>query len=212
MVAYLRYGTPRLAMVRGDNAMTDGTTTNYVIHGAGGIGCVVAARLAQTGRRVSLIARGDHLLALQQKGLQVHGDTSGKWELPAASHASDLHIDEHTIILLTMKTDDTFKAVEQHQEIYRDLPIVCFQNGVTNEAWLAERNFLTYGCTVMVGAGITEPGVVRHSGGKVLEIGFWPSGVDNLCLRITKDLQLSGMEANVDENIEHGKWTIEDSI
>lgn len=193
-------------MVRGDNAMTDETTTNYVIHGAGGIGCVVAARLAQTGRRVSLIARGDHLLALQQKGLQVHGETNGKWDLPAASHASDLHIDEHTIILLTMKTDDTFKAVEQHQEIYRDLPIVCFQNGVTNEAWLAERNFLTYGCTVMVGAGITEPGVVRHSGGKVLEIGSWPSGVDNLCLRITKDLQLSGMEANVDENIENGKW------
>ncbi len=98
--------------------MTDKATTNYVIHGAGGIGCVVAARLAQAGQRVSLIARGDHLLALQQKGLQVHGDTSGKWKLPAAAHANDLNIDEHTIILLTMKTDDTFKAVEQHQEIY----------------------------------------------------------------------------------------------
>ena len=59
-------------MVRGGNVMTNEITTNYVIHGAGGIGCVVAARLADTGRRVSLIARGDHLLALQQNGLQVH--------------------------------------------------------------------------------------------------------------------------------------------
>ena len=206
MVAYLRYGTPRRAMVRGGNVVNNKTTTNYVIHGAGGIGCVVAARLADTGRRVSLIARGDHLLALQQNGLQVHGDTNGKWELPAASHARDLVIDENTVILLTMKTDDTFEAVEQHQEIYRNLPIICFQNGVTNEAWLAERNFRTYGCTVMVGAGITQPGVVRHSGGKILEIGAWPSGVDDLCLKIARDLQLSGMEADVDKNIENGKW------
>ena len=42
---------------------------NYIVHGAGGIGCVVASRLATAGRKVQLVARGPHLEALQSDGL-----------------------------------------------------------------------------------------------------------------------------------------------
>ncbi|WP_434530866.1 ketopantoate reductase family protein [Haloarcula sp. NS06] len=47
------------------------------IFGAGGIGGYLGARLAHAGHGVRLIARGDHLAALQTDGLQVesiHGD------------------------------------------------------------------------------------------------------------------------------------------
>ena len=179
---------------------------NYIVHGAGGIGCVIASRLASAGRKVQLVARGPHLQALQTQGLTVTQNTEGTWDLPAEESAHELDLDDQTVILLAMKTDDTFDAMEQHSSIYRDLPVVCCQNGVTNEEWLYARGFNTYGCTVMVGAEITPPGTVRHSGGKLLEIGNWPSGSDEISLSLASDLDASGMDATIDERIIDGKW------
>ena len=53
------------------------TFRNYIIHGAGGIGCVIAARLASAGKRVQLVARGAHLQALQRQGLTLIQNTVG---------------------------------------------------------------------------------------------------------------------------------------
>ena len=93
---------------------------NYIVHGAGGIGCVIASRLATIGRKVQLVARGPHLQALQTKGLTLTQNTEGTWNLPAEESARELDLDDQTVILLAMKTDDTFDAVEQHSSIYRD--------------------------------------------------------------------------------------------
>lgn len=41
------------------------------IYGAGAVGCTLAAQLAKTGADISLIARGEHLTALQRNGLQI---------------------------------------------------------------------------------------------------------------------------------------------
>ena len=182
------------------------TALNYIVHGAGGIGCVIAGRLAILGRRVQLIARGPHLHALQTKGLTLTQNTEGTWHLPAEESARELDGDDQTVVLLAMKTDDTFDAMEQHASMNRDLPVVCCQNGVTNEEWLFARGYKTYGCTVMVGAEITHPGTVRHSGGKLLEIGNWPSGSDDISRSLVSDLEASGMDASVDERVIDGKW------
>ena len=90
------------------------TSHNYIIHGAGGIGCVIAARLASAGKQVQLIARGAHLQALQARGLTLVQNTVGTWDLPAEETADRLEIDQNTVVLLAMKTDDTFDAVSQH--------------------------------------------------------------------------------------------------
>ena len=182
------------------------TSQNYIVHGAGGIGCVIAARLATAGKRVQLVARGPHLQALQTHGLTLIQNTVGTWNLPAEETADRLEVDQQTVVLLAMKTDDTFGAVNQHSSLYRDLPMVCCQNGVTNEEWLSARGYSTYGCTVMVGAGIVEPGTVRHSGGTLLEIGCWPQGSDALCETLVSDLLVGGMNASIDGQVVDGKW------
>src|SRR5262245_48098853 len=41
------------------------------IYGAGAVGGLVAARPAQAGHDVSVVARGAHLAAIQQKGLRI---------------------------------------------------------------------------------------------------------------------------------------------
>ncbi len=179
---------------------------NYVVHGAGGIGCVIASRLANAGRKVQLVARGAHLEALRSHGLKVTQNTEGRWRLPASATAHDLDLDDRTVVLLAMKTDDTFAAVRHHSLLYQELPIVCFQNGVSNEEWLSKEGYRTYGCTVMVGAEIVEPGTVRHSGGRLLEIGCWPTGNDPISRELVSDLIDGGMKAAVDDRVIDGKW------
>ena len=44
---------------------------NIVIYGTGGVGGYFGARLAQAGNNVTFIARGKHLEAIHQKGLQL---------------------------------------------------------------------------------------------------------------------------------------------
>ncbi|MDG2112815.1 MAG: 2-dehydropantoate 2-reductase N-terminal domain-containing protein, partial [Actinomycetota bacterium] len=56
------------------------TGRNYIVHGAGAIGCVLAARLSNAGARVGLVARGAHLEALRADGLYLSGQTEGHYD------------------------------------------------------------------------------------------------------------------------------------
>jgi ketopantoate reductase len=46
---------------------------HVVVLGAGGLGCVIGARLAEVGARVTLIARPAHVEAIERNGLQIGG-------------------------------------------------------------------------------------------------------------------------------------------
>ena len=179
---------------------------NYVVHGAGAIGSVLAARLSEAGARVGLVARGLHLGALQDAGLRLSGQTVGTYDLPAAATAHDLEVDEDTVVILAMKSGDTEQAVAAHSDLYADLPIVCSQNGVTNEQLLSEAGYRVYGCTVMVCAAISAPGEVSHSGGELLSIGCWPDGNDEVSERLVADLVAGSMKARTHPHIEANKW------
>jgi 2-dehydropantoate 2-reductase len=47
------------------------------IYGAGAIGALLGARLAEAGCDVSLIARGEHLAAIRRDGLRIISDEFG---------------------------------------------------------------------------------------------------------------------------------------
>lgn len=134
------------------------------------------------------------------------GQTMGHYPLRASDTAADLGIDEHTIVILAMKTGDTEAAMEGHRDLYADLPIVCSQNGVANEEMLAAAGHRVYGCTVMVGAAISQPGHVWHTGGELLTLGRWPTGVDEVCVDLVDDLVQGAMKARTHERIIANKW------
>ena len=49
----------------------------YIIYGAGAVGGTIGGKLFQSGHDVVLIARGDHLHAIRERGLRLrtpHGD------------------------------------------------------------------------------------------------------------------------------------------
>ena len=183
-----------------------GGELNYVVHGAGAIGCVLGARLSQAGRQVALVARGEHLEALQREGLHISGQTEGHFRLPSVRMAHELELDERTVVLLTMKTQHTFEAIEQHRDVYGGVPLFCFQNSVTNEEWLTGQGLRAYGVMVRIGARIDEPGVVTHTGARRAQIGCWPTGSDDLCGRVVSDLVAADMRASLDERVVDAKW------
>ncbi len=52
------------------------------VYGAGGIGGFMGARLWQAGHDVALVARGEHLRAIQSSGLQVEAPDSNFTVIP----------------------------------------------------------------------------------------------------------------------------------
>ncbi len=81
------------------------------VYGAGGVGGYFGGRLAQAGSDVHLIARGDHLEALEESGLtvkSVHGDFDV--DLPATDDPAA--IGECDVVLFCVKSFDTESAAE----------------------------------------------------------------------------------------------------
>lgn len=137
------------------------------IYGAGGVGAYFGARLAQAGADVHLIARGEHLRALQRDGLRlesIHGDA--ELDLPATDDPST--IGECDYVLFCVKSFDTESAADAARPLVGDdTAVISLQNGLDNEPALAEilgREHVMGGVAYILST-IAEPGVVEHTGG-----------------------------------------------
>ncbi|MFB6114404.1 MAG: ketopantoate reductase family protein [Halodesulfurarchaeum sp.] len=139
----------------------------FAVFGAGGIGAYLGARLADAGEDVHLIARGDHLEALQQNGTTVesiHGDTHV--EIPATDDPED--VGPVDVVLFTVKSyDTTDAAAELDPLIGEETAVVSFQNGVDNEQWIGDviGEDHVLGGVAYIFSTIKEPGVVEHTSG-----------------------------------------------
>lgn len=139
----------------------------FAIYGAGGIGAYLGARLADVGHDVRLVARGDHLHALQRDGLRVEsiqGDTSVN--LPSTDDPADIGPVDY--VLFTVKAYDTRDAAADLDPLIGpDTAVVSFQNGVDNEQWIADEVGESHvvGGVAYIFSTIKSPGVVEHTGG-----------------------------------------------
>jgi 2-dehydropantoate 2-reductase len=156
----------------------------YVVYGAGAIGGVVGARLAQAGHDVALIARGAHLEAIRTRGLRLITPAEDvTLQIPAADDPAQLDVGrDGDVVLLCVKAQDTVGALEALQAAGADeVPIVCLQNGVENERAALRRFPEVYGAVVIAPTSHLEPGVVEASGSRLtgfIDIGRYPSGRD----------------------------------
>lgn len=151
----------------------------FVVHGAGGVGGVIGARLFQHGHDVVLVARGDHGEAIQRHGLRVESpDDAVTLPVPCVTSAADVAWQDGDVVLLAVQSQHTASALAA---LPAGVPVVCVQNGVENER-VALRSFDdVYGVCVMLPATRLVPGVVQASSSPVtgiLDVGRYPAGVD----------------------------------
>ena len=168
----------------------------FVVHGAGGIGGVIAARLHQSGHDVVAIARGAHLDAWRAGGLRLQTpDEDVLLDVPVVGHPSELTLGADDVVLLTMKSQDTVAAIA---DLSPDVAVVCVQNGVANEREVLRRFERAYGVCVMMPTSFVEPGIVQAQSAPVtglLDIGRYPDGVDDLAESVAAALRGSTFES-----------------
>jgi len=137
------------------------------VMGAGGVGGYFGARLAQAGHEVAFVARGRHLLAMKERGLEVKS-ALGDVRLPRPVATDDpATMGWFDAVLFAVKLWDTESAAAAIKPLLAAGGVVIpFQNGVES----IERVGAVVGAAQVMGgvayiaAKISEPGVIAHTG------------------------------------------------
>lgn len=183
----------------------------FIIYGAGGIGCVVGARLFQNGADVLLIARGTHLDALREQGLHfLTPSQDTRLPIPAVGSPAEAGCKAGDVVLLCMKSHQTDAALRDLHDAAGDaMPVICCQNGVANERMAARRFQRVYGMVVFLPAEHLVPGEVVHDAegpAGILDVGCYPSGVDEAAEQVAAALTDAGFSALPDAAIMRQKY------
>jgi 2-dehydropantoate 2-reductase len=183
----------------------------FAIYGAGGVGGTIGARLFQHGEDVTLIARGSHLDALQRNGLRFRSpDEDVRLRIPVVGHPSALTRSDDLVVVLCMKSQHTVAALDELRRACGiGVTVVCCQNGVANEREASRRFASVYAMVVMLPALHLEPGeVVSYGTGVsgILDVGRFPSGVDDCAREIAARFKRSGFASEPDANVMRQKY------
>ena len=196
--------------------------------GAGAIGGYVGAALARGGADVSLIARGDHLAAIQSHGVTVHSPR-GDFHVhpPATDDASEIGIVD--VVFLGLKAFQYATAAPLIAPLMgRSTAIVAAQNGIpwwyfhalpgpyrgrrieavdpggSVSAVLPPERAI--GCVAYPAAEIEAPGVIRHMEGTRFSIGEPDGTVTERCRQFSAAMIAGGLKCPVETNIRRDVW------
>ena len=183
----------------------------YVFYGAGAIGGSIAARLKLQGHHVTLIARGAHYEQINQFGLQYQSPSEvARIDFTCVEHPAEINWQPDHIVFLTMKSQDSYTALtELSQVASSDTPVVCCQNGVSNEMSALRFFKHVYAMVVVLPATHVSAGAVIHSAehpGGLLDVGRYPTGIDSTCRQIAADLQTAGFLCTPDQQVMRWKY------
>src|SRR6201992_1351906 len=181
-------------------------TRRYIVLGAGAIGAALGGMLQAAGSPVILVARGAHLAALRSRGLDLALPSRAlHLAVQAVGKPSEIRFQPNDVVLLCVKSQDTEAAVAELSSVTQhELPVVCAQNGVENEAVVARYFAQVLSMVVYAPGQYLEPGRVSlHSepvlGG--LDIGDYPSGVSDVARDLAADATRAGFDARTQEQI-----------
>ena len=191
----------------------------YAIIGAGGTGGILGFYMTKADRDVTLIARGRHLAAMQEKGLAVEKMWDGTTEIIPVKAMDMEHYDEQPdVVLVCVKGYSLEDTIPFIQRVAKPSTIVIpvlniYGTGAKMQEQLPKL-LVTDGC-IYVSAHIKEPGVlIQH--GKILRVVY---GVRNMSTQkvnikraheemldalknIKKDFDDSGIDGVLSENIQ----------
>ena len=198
------------------------------VFGAGAIGGLLAARLEAAGTRVSIVARGAHLAAVQRDGLVLVSGGERIVTRPAAVPHGDA-IGTQDYLILTLKAHSLEPALPQLAPLVGPgTTIVTAINGVpwwythglpaplggrrvisvdpAGALWNALPPAQCLGCIVYPAATIAAPGVIDHSYGDRFSLGE-PSGDRSARANALSALLISaGLKAPVRPRIRDELW------
>lgn len=182
-----------------------------LIAGSGGVGGYYGGLLAQSGNQVIFLARGEHLKAIRERGLQVksvHGDFT---VFPAQATDTPAEVGPVDLILFCTKTYDTESVAEALRPcVDAETAIISLQNGVD----AAERIGAILGMEHMLGgatwisSAVEAPGIIRQfSQFRRIVFGELDGSITPRAQAIYQILSASGATVELSPNILSVLWT-----
>lgn len=183
----------------------------FIIYGVGAIGGTLAVRLIEAGYNVVGIARGAQLGAIQTNGLTLRTPSGNlTHQFACVAHPSEIVFQADDIVLLTIKSQHTEAAlVDLAGASVLDLPIVCMQNGVANEAMVLRYFGHVIGAMVNLPCIFLTPGeIVAACTPKagIFDIGRFPNGHSKTVDIVCDALNASGFAAFPHDDVMRAKY------
>lgn len=137
---------------------------NIVVIGAGGVGGYFGGKLANAGFDVTFIARGAHLEAIKNNGLQVKS-ILGDFKVHPKVTDSIQDIKNPDLVILGVKSWQVIGVAEQLKPVIKqDTMVLPLQNGADNAdkllSVLPKENVLAGLCKIV--SKVEAPGVINH--------------------------------------------------
>lgn len=179
--------------------------------GAGAVGCFFGGLLARAGRAVTLIARPEHVRAIERHGLQM--DCLDFQESVAVRATADVAaLADADLVLISVKSPDTGPTMDLIKQYLKpDACILSLQNGVDNCERIRELvPQPAYAAVVYVAAAMAGPGRLSHFGRGELVIGDPGRSIseaaeqDLACMAAI--FQSAGIPCTIATDIKHDLW------
>lgn len=177
--------------------------------GSGAIGSYYGGKLAAIGHDVHFLMRAD-LEIVRAQGLALRSTESPTLHLPAVqAYGTTNEIGPVDIVLIALKTTSK-SALETliPPLLHAGTTLVTLQNGLGNEAFLAER----FGAERIMGAlcfvclNRVAPGVIEHYGLGAISIGEFNGPPQERTHAFATTLRKSGIDANVVDDLMTERW------
>ena len=187
----------------------DHKQTDIAVVGAGAMGALFGAILAENGLDVVLIdADQEHIDTINSGGLQIEGYGGNRSiRIPGISDPQEL--ESANLLLFQCKAHGTCKAAKSVRHLLHENSVcISFQNGLGNEEMLGEElgtEKVLGGLTAMAGK-LLGPGRVQDFSRVPSYIGEMQGGSSDRVSSISKKLTQSGLETRPSENIRIEIW------
>ena len=180
------------------------------VYGAGGIGGYLGGRLAQAGEEVALIARGEHLKAIRDRGLRIDSINGDVVVRPAYATDDPAEIGPVDVVILGVKAWQVTEAAEAMRPmIGSGTCVLPLQNGVEAASQIA--GVLGEGA-VLGGLGgimsyIAGPGHIRHESVEpFVRFGELDDRPSTRTKELLEAFGRAGIQADSPSNIQAAIW------
>jgi 2-dehydropantoate 2-reductase len=200
----------------------------FLIAGAGAIGAYIGARMANAGLDVTLFARGPHLRAMQEQGVQVRSPEGDFVARPKIAGSLE-EVDPVDVVFLAVKAHGLPQLVPQLKSVLGpDTTVVSTQNGIP---WWYFQGFggeweglrlervdpggiissaiearRVVGSIVYFSTEISSPGVVQHIEGNRISLGEPDGSRSDRTRKIAEALVAAGLRCPITARIRHEIW------
>jgi len=182
----------------------------FAIMGAGGVGGYYGAKLAQAGHDVACIARGDHLRAIQARGMLLRGPDAESVVANVQATDDPGKLAAVDVILFCVKLFDTEAAARAIAPLHSKGGVcISLQNGVDGQHRVsavlgADR---VMGGLAYVSALVEAPGVIRYnSKSSSIRFGEADGKLSERAVRFRDACIAAGIGAEVVSDIRAAQW------